>query len=209
MPLANTSQEPVTLTEDYRDCLQEVSNVAMGQAGDNLARLLDEFVILSIPHVEVLHASELTMALQALEGNNSVSGVCQGFIGSGVAGETLLVFHDASFSDLASLMNYDGELDLAAEHELLMDTANVLTGACLKGLAAQLDMTFNCGSPVLLGQHINIADLLGNTQRNIDKTLVIEFGYKVENHNVNCDLLIIITEDSLPRLFSHLKYLLD
>ena len=45
----NGMPRTINLTEEQRDCLQEVTNVAMGQAGDNLARLLDTFVILSIP----------------------------------------------------------------------------------------------------------------------------------------------------------------
>ena len=36
------------LNEDQQDCLQELINVAMGQASDQLARYLDTFVFLSI-----------------------------------------------------------------------------------------------------------------------------------------------------------------
>src|SRR5690606_40526646 len=77
------------LTEDQRDCLEEITNVAMGQAGDRLARLLDVFVILSIPHVSVLKPTDIVMALQALnrESEEPIFGVCQGFIGGGLAGE--------------------------------------------------------------------------------------------------------------------------
>ncbi len=66
----------VNLSEEQRDCLQEVTNVAMGQAGDNLARLLDTFVILSIPHIAIMTPSDIAMALQSINGSDSVSGVC-------------------------------------------------------------------------------------------------------------------------------------
>ena len=68
------------LTEDQRDCLQEITNVAMGQAGSHLARLLDVFVVLSIPHVSVLNPTDIAMALQSLNResrNDIVHGVCQ------------------------------------------------------------------------------------------------------------------------------------
>lgn len=77
----------LNLSEDHRDCLQEVSNVAMGQAADKLARLLDTFVILSIPHIEVMKPSDIVMALHAVDVNDSISGVCQGFTGGGIAGK--------------------------------------------------------------------------------------------------------------------------
>ena len=201
--------DPILLSEDQQDCLQEVTNVAMGQAGDNLARLLNAFVILSIPHIDVLQPGDIAMALQSLEGESTVSGVCQGFIGGGIAGEAMLIFNDASFSDLAALLNYEGEIDTQAQHELLMDTANVLNGACLKGIAEQIDTDFSFGAPVLLGQHCRISDLLKNSGEHWQHALVVEINYKIENHDINCDLLLVITEDSFDRLKGKLEYLLD
>lgn len=199
----------LTFTSEQRDCLQEVSNVAMGQAGDNLARLLDAFVVLSVPHVEMLSPADINMALSALKQSDTVSGVCQGFLGGGLAGEALLIFNDASFSDLAQLLRYDEELDTQAEHELLMDAANVLTGACLKGIAEQLDVEFSFGAPLLLGQHLNLDELLSYTNKNWSQTLVIEINYRIENYNINCDLLLILTEDSLQRLLTKVDCLLN
>jgi chemotaxis protein CheY-P-specific phosphatase CheC len=201
--------EVALINEDQRDCLQEITNVAMGQAADNLARLLDAFVILSIPHVEVLATNDMVMALQSLEDSNSVSGVCQGFIGGGISGEAMLIFNDASFTDLAELLNYEGEIDTQAEHELLMDTANVLNGACLKGIAEQLDSDFSFGPPMLLGQHCRITDLIKNNALSWERALVVEINYKIENRNVNVDLLLVMAEDSIDLLLKKLDIFLD
>ena len=199
------------LTEDQRDCLQEITNVAMGQAGDRLARLLDVFVVLSIPHVSVLKPTDIAMALQSLnrQSDEAVFGVCQGFIGGGLAGETMLIFNDTDYDDLARLLKYDSNPDEKARYELLMDTANVLNGACLKGLAEQLDIHFSFGPPMLLGQHCNITDLLQSTNMRWKQALVVEINYAIENHRINCDLLLVIAENSVPRLVEKLNYLLD
>ena len=90
------------INEEQRDCYQEITNVAMGQAADRLARLLNVYVILPIPKVNMISASELHMALADTTSNENVSAVCQGFIGQGIAGEALLVFNDASFLILQS-----------------------------------------------------------------------------------------------------------
>lgn len=198
----------VNFSEEYRDCLQEVTNIAMGQAGDRLARLLDTFVILSVPHVEVMAPGDIAMALNSIDGNASVSGVCQGFIGGGIAGEAILLFNDTSFIDLARLLNYDDELNVQAERELLMDTTNVLFGACLKGLAEQIDMTFSFGPPMVLGQHQRLEELFNPTQAIWKEALVTEINYKLESYNVNCDLLLILTQDSIDPLKKKLDYLL-
>ena len=198
-----------SLTEEHRDGLQEITNVGMGQAADHLARLLDAFIILSIPHIEILGPNDIAMALQSLEGSQSVSGVCQGFIGGGIAGEAMLIFNDTSFGDLATLLNYEGEIDTQTEYELLMDTANVLNGACLSGIAKQLDTNFSFGPPMLLGQHCQISELITNEAINWKQALVIEINYKIEGYDVNCDLLLVITEDSIDKLISMVSYLLD
>ena len=120
----------------------------MGQAGDLLARLLNVFVKLPIPNVNVLEVSELNMALSSVDTNDTTSGICQGFIGGGVSGEALLLLNDSSFKEIASLMNYEGELNDKVELELLMDVSNILIGAILTGLSKQLDMTFSQGHPI-------------------------------------------------------------
>ena len=196
------------LSEEKRDCLQELSNVAMGQAGDHLARLLDSFVVLSIPHVAILTPTEIAMAVQTV-GNHNVSGVCQGFIGGGIAGEAMLLFSDTSFVELAQLMNFEEQLNAAAERELLIDATNILVGALLRGIAEQLDIEFSFGPPAILGQHQELDKLLASDSVRWEQALVVEVSYKIEGYNINCDLLMVITEGSLPRLFRKLDYLLD
>ncbi|WNO09429.1 histidine kinase [Teredinibacter sp. KSP-S5-2] len=199
----------LNLSEDHRDCLQEVSNVAMGQAADKLARLLDTFVILSIPHIEVMKPSDIVMALHAVDVNDSISGVCQGFTGGGIAGEAILLFSDTSFTDLAKLMNYDDELDDQAERELLMDATNILFGACLNGIADQIDMEFSFGPPLVLGQHQKLSELFNVENARWDHALVTEINYQLEDYEVNCDILIVMTDDSIERLLLKLDYLLE
>jgi len=198
----------IVLNEDQRDCLQEISNVAMGQAGDHLARLLESFVVLSIPHVAILTPTEIAMAVQTIDDHN-VSGVCQGFIGGGLAGEAMLLFNDTSFSDLAKLMKFEEELSEASERELLIDATNILVGALLRGIAEQLDIEFSFGPPAILGQHQELDKLLASGNVRWDQALVIEVNYQIEGYNVQCDLLMVITQNSLDRLFGKIDYLLD
>lgn len=198
----------LTLSSELRDCYQEVANVAMGRAGDLLARLLNVFVKLPIPNVNFIEVSELSMALKAVEASESTSGICQGFISAGISGEALLILNDSSFKDVASLMNYKYDEDEGTELELLMDLANVLIGACLKGLSEQLDIDFSQGHPVVLGQHRKISELIANNTR-WKRTLAIEISYSIENYPIKCDLLLLFTEQSMQTLNNKLSYLLD
>lgn len=202
------AESTIPFNAELRDVYQELANVAMGQAADLLARLLDAFVLLPIPNVNVLEVSELHMALSAAAESDTLSAVCQGFIGAGIAGEALILFHDASFQDLARLMKHQGVLDHGAELELLMDTANVLIGAFLRGYASQLDTPFSQGHPVVLGQHRPIQDLIRTNQSRWRRTLAIEINYKIRDYEVQCDLLLLFTEDSIATMNNKIMHML-
>jgi len=203
------SDLPEHLDPDLRDCYQEIANVAMGRAGNLLARVLDVFVELPIPNVNLIEVSELSMALSDVEATESTSGVCQGFIGAGISGEALLILNDSSFKDIAKLMHYEHELDESTELELLMDVANVLIGACLNGVSEQLDMPFSQGHPVVLGQHRKISELIATNSTKWRRTLAIEISYGIENYPIKCDLLLLFTEDSMKTFNNKIAYLLE
>ena len=63
------------INEDQRDCYQELTNVAMGQAADRLARLLNAYVVLPIPKISVIENSDLNMALQGATSDSSMPGL--------------------------------------------------------------------------------------------------------------------------------------
>ncbi|WP_299805567.1 response regulator [uncultured Shewanella sp.] len=194
---------------DLRDACQEVANVAMGRAADLLSKLLNVFVKLPIPNVNVLEVSELTMTLKATEEQSTVSALCQGFIGAGVAGEALLLFHDSSFQDMAKLMKLENPEDEETEIEVMIDTANVLIGAFLNGISEQLHMKFSQSHPVVLGRHCSVNTLISENSDKWSRTLAMEINYRIEDHDIQCDLLLLFTEDSLPTLNYKLGYLLD
>lgn len=193
---------PLTLNE----YLQEISNVAMGRAADLLARLLNVFVRLPVPRVAMIERSELSMALSAAE-ETTYSAVCQGFTGPGVAGEALLLFSDASFRDMAHLLRYEDMSSESVEVEVLMDMSSILFGAFLKGFGDQLDLRLGLGHPTVLGQHRRIGDLLEHHSRYSEQLLAIEINYQVEDYAISCDLLVLLTEDSIPHLEKSLYYL--
>lgn len=201
--------EVTALTEDERDCYQEITNVAMGQAADRLARLLGVYVVLPIPNVNIIERSEFKMTIKSLEDAPSVSAVCQGFIGAGVAGEALLIFNDASFKDISQLLKYSQTLTQEEELEMLMDVANVLNGACIQGIGKQLDINFSQSHPVILGRHRPINELLDEKHATWQRTMAIEINYTIEDHNINCDLLLLFTEESVHHMNRLISFLLE
>ncbi|TNF32972.1 MAG: response regulator [Gammaproteobacteria bacterium] len=208
-PVRKNAKPALNDEAEFIDSCQEIVNVAMGRAADLLARLLGAFVLMPIPNVNMLEASELRMALQFIKGRDSQSAVCQGFIGPGIAGEAFLIFNDASFNDIARLMKHEGAINDAAQLELLMDVSSVLIGACLKGMAEQLDIGFSQGHPMVLGRHVKIDEILEQNRSRWNRILAIEIAYNIENTDINCDLMLLFTEDSVKPLKERIACLLD
>jgi chemotaxis protein CheC len=179
------------------------------QAADRLARLLNVYVVLPIPNVNIIERNEFKMTIKSLEDAPTVSAVCQGFIGAGIAGEALLIFNDSSFSDIARLLNYSSEQNSNEELEMLMDVANVLNGACIQGIGNQLDINFSQSHPIVLGLHRPISELLDDKHATWDRTMAIEINYMIKDHNVNCDLILLFTEESVHHMNRLISFLLE
>jgi chemotaxis protein CheY-P-specific phosphatase CheC/CheY-like chemotaxis protein len=189
------------------DCLQEVSNVAMGRAASVLADMLGVFVKLPVPNVNMLEVSELQMALGYNGESNRYSAVSQGFVATGIALEALLVFSDSSFPDMAKLLGYQEKLNKNSEVELLMDVSSALVGPFILALARQLNIDFSDSHPVVLGQHVKNDHLINAKKAAWKQTLAVEITYEVENYQVSCDLILLFTEDSVATLENLLSYL--
>ncbi len=187
---------------DLHDYLQETANLAMGQAAGLLARLLNVFIKLPVPKVNKIARSELSMALSAAISKTTHSAVCQGFIGSGIAGEALLLFTDSSYADMAKLLNYqsDESTSSSVEVEVLMDMSSILFGAFLKCMSDQMGLQLALGHPTVLGRQLQTARLVQHHKQNQEQLLAIEIHYGAEGYSINCDLMVLFTEDSLPKL---------
>lgn len=180
------------------ELLQEVVNVAMGEAGSKLSEMLNTFVKLPVPSAISLPFNQLAEHIAARR-FDSLSGVTEGFIGSNVTGEAILLTDEQSFSQLFTLFNYDQHLRKVSDLEVLMDLSSVITSACLQSIATQLDLQLSFSQPVMLGRKQSAAELL---RGNAGKQLVtaIEVNYAIPEHGVECDLLIVFTESSVKEL---------
>ncbi|HEY0289156.1 MAG TPA: response regulator [Pseudomonas sp.] len=191
----------------FQDAFRETVNVAMGRAAALLARVLGVFVQLPVPNVNMLEVGELHMALADAQSNDRLTAVCQGYIGGGIAGEALLLFHDSEIADMAQLMKIDST-DYS-DMEMLLDLSSILIGACLSGIAEQIDVAFSQSHPQVLGTQSGIDELIRINQQRWKKTLAVEISYSLEGHNIHFDLLMLFTEDSVERLSRKLAYLMS
>lgn len=194
---------------DLQGFLQEIANVAMGQASDQLARLLNAFIRLPVPKVARLARSELYMAISAADNRDTYSAVCQGFTGAGLSGEALLLFTDSHAQELSTLLGYELDEAKGGSLEVLMDLSSILFGAFIKSLGDQLDLKLSLSHPAILGQHQQVGALLEHHGGRQEELQCIEIRYEIENHQTQCDLLVVLTQDSIPHLEYQLQFLAE
>lgn len=194
-------------TVGFRDAFREVANIAMGRAAELLGRVLGVFIRLPVPNVNILEVGELQMALADAQGNQRVSAICQGYIGGGIAGEALLIFHDSEIADVARLLNH--QHGSHSQLELQLDLAAIVIGACLNGISEQLGMQLSSGHPLVLGQHCTIEELIRLNRSRWKRTLAVEISYGLEDHDIQFDLMLLFTEDSVPVLQKKVEYLIN
>lgn len=191
---------------DKLDVFREMSNVAMGQAGKSLAKLLNLFVELPVPNVSIVHRNEIAMAIAEIDKNDAVSGVSKGFVSKNLRGEAVILFNDTHAKSLSALLNTDNAgidetNNIPSELEALMDVSNIIVGACLRGIAKQLNVEVTHTTPSILGLHCDLEDLVENNVSRWEKLILVEIAYSMPSVNINFELLLLLPVDSLDLAF--------
>lgn len=195
--------------EDQTDALQEVANIAMGQAGDSLARILDNFVTLSVPRIRQIAVHELVDTVTTMVGDEEeVSAVRQAFYNS-LRGEAIVIFTQSGADELAELLGYDCELDAAIEQELLLEVGNLLVGAILSGISETLGTDVGFSAPSLMAERIPLYQVLAPDQLSWEHALLVEVNFSVEKHRFKSHLLMFMTEETIETLRGILDEFMD
>ncbi|MEQ5841746.1 chemotaxis protein CheC [Paraburkholderia acidicola] len=203
--------EPV-LTEDQRDALQEVANLAMGQAATRLARLLDAFIELSVPRVRVVAVSDAADALREMTGiDEPVTAVRQGFR-SDIKGEALVLCRSGSIEQLCGLVNDPyprSAYEVTTQEELTFDVANALTGACVSCILDQLGRTPVFSAPGMLGLALSLDEVFQPGVLAWEVALLVEVNFALEDQSFRAHLVMLMAEESIRQMNLALDALLS
>lgn len=190
-----------SLSPDDRDALQEIVNVGMGAAGAGLAEVLDTFVRLSIPRIQIVNASQITEALQkATWARGEVSAVRQAFYNE-INGEVIVLFGPDGCRELSDLIGHEGAAGARElEQETLLEVSNILVGACMNGVARQLQTEFGFSAPSILCEQKSVRDLFEGRPPICETALLIQVEFSLEARSFVCELLIFMPPESFDRL---------
>jgi chemotaxis protein CheC len=141
----------VTLSELELDAITELVNLGVSRAATNLARMVHEEVILTVPKVALLSRREAIETLGERESKSLVA-VHQVFEGE-ITGRALLIFpEERSLELVRAVVGSDLSLEeiIELEQEALAETGNIILNSCLATIANSLESNLKISLPEVL-----------------------------------------------------------
>ncbi len=192
-----------SLTEDEKDVLQELMNVAYGNATAVVADMLDAFASLSIPNIQVLPTHELLATFESMKAESYFFST-QAFSGE-FNGESAFFINDISAQNLAKHLELETADDL---DDAILELTNVLTSSLTTKLSQELDTEVSFSLPSIT--KVPLQDIQEvETFQNYSQVIVIDTDLNFEDQKINGKIFILTKDASIQWLKNKLNTILE
>jgi chemotaxis protein CheC len=204
-----------TLNTEEIEILQEIMNIAFGQSAADLADVIDTHVVLSVPFIKIMHATELPEYFRDhVKGHKKISIVEQKFWGK-FKGDALLVFSSGAGRELVKLLQQEERPSFASDHieilesESLMEVGNILIGACVGKLAEVLRDVVTYTPPLVVVEKI-FEEAIAESQYDSNSTaIVLKTDFCFEKGDVSGFLFLVTSNESVSWLRDALRIFIE
>ena len=187
----------INLTEDERDCLQELMNVAYGSATAAITEILDAFATLSIPNINIINADELNQYLSAELDFKVEHIISLQQINGVICGENMFVIDKESAKNIA--YKFGLEEDEVNDEEIIdviLEITNILSSSTISKLAEDMEASVSFSAPTI--KKITSIDQLKNLFiSRYKKVITISTELKFEDLDIKGELFIFTTDNSI------------
>jgi len=136
-----------------KDALQEIMNIAFGQATADLSEVMNMYVTLTVPLINILKITEIhPYILDEISTEDDISMIRQFFSGK-FSGSSILIFPHGEGKKLLKLFDHsledvssDTAMDALAK-EALIEISNIVMCACVSKIAGMLGDVVNYSPP--------------------------------------------------------------
>ena len=193
----------LTLTEDEKDVLQELMNIAYGSATAVVADMLEAFASLSIPNIKIMTVSELLKTFHELK-SSSYFFSSQAFSGE-FNGESAFFINEESANNLAKHLELENRADL---DDAILELTNVLTSSLTTKLAQEMETEVSFSLPNIL--KIPLEEMEGvETFQLYSQVIVIDTNLNFQDQKINGKIFILTKDASILWLKTKLNTILD
>lgn len=191
------------LSDDEKDVLQELMNIAYGSATAVIADMLDAFASLSIPKIEVLSTCELLNKFHKLE-NSSYFFSTQAFIGE-FSGESAFFIDKESANNLFKHLELENSEDL---DDAILELTNILASSLITKLVQEIGTQVSYSLPTMT--EVALCELANNeTLKHYTEVIVIDTTLNFKEQQINGQIFILTEDGSIKWLRKRLNKILE
>lgn len=190
-------------SDDEKEILQEIMNIAFGNATADLAGVIDIYVVLSVPKIQVISIGNLPDYLRnTLNASGKTRIVDQRFWGD-FNGSGFLVFPTTAGDDLIGLLedksidDFQAKTGEMVEREVLTEIGNILIGACVGKMSELLNTFVTYSPPRVITENENECDHLVDQFDPDQPAIVMKTVFKFKQKDVNGFLMILTNQESI------------
>jgi chemotaxis protein CheC len=129
------------LTPLEKDVLQEIMNISFGQAAADLSEVINLYVTLTVPHIDLLRFDGILPLITKDIARTTDIGMVKQFFSGKFNGSSVLIFPHGEgkkllrlFDETAGAGSSDYDVDVL-EKETLIEISNIIMGACISKIA--------------------------------------------------------------------------
>ena len=199
----------LSLNEDQQDCLQELVNIAYGSATAAISNILDAFATLNIPQINIIDTKNLKSHLLEHIKVDDSHFVSSQIINGKISGENLFIIGKSSAFNMAKEFGLeDDEIDHNELCDVILEITNILSSSTISKLANEMDAAVSFSPPHV---HVlnSISDFDNKYLEKYHKVIIISTQLNFQHQNINGELLILTTDDSIMYIKQMLNKILE
>ena len=199
----------INLTEDQKDCLQELMNVAYGSATAAITEILNAFANLSIPKIQIIDSSDLKHYLSNKLNLKMEHLVSLQELNGPISGENMFVIDKQSAINIAYKFGLEeDEINDNEISDIVLEITNILSSSTISKLAEDIDANVSFSAPSIKSlTSVNQLNNLFITK--YEKVIIISTELKFEELNIRAELFILTTDNSILYIKEKLNKILD
>lgn len=196
--------EAVVFTEDEKDLLKELMNIAHGNATAVIADILEQFATLSIPDIDIYNPGEIEKYF--LNKHNDYTMYAKQPFNGAFSGETMLFIDDISMENLSKCLGFEEEE--VSNEEIILELMNILNSTLINRLAQEMGTEVSFALPAVETTKI-LSERLDNILSSYTQIIIIHTQLEFEKNCVNGEIAIFTKDKSLEWLHTIIKKMVE
>lgn len=199
----------IDLNEDERDCLQELMNIAYGEATAAISKIIDKFATLNIPVINTVTSEGLLKHLNEKIVENGNYFIANQLIHGNISGENLFIIDEKSSYNLTKEFGLDDdEIDDDEIKDVVLEITNIISSVTSGKLASLIDASISFSSPNIK-RVTNIKEFNDDFDKSYENIIIISTELNFEDEHIKGELIILSKNESSEYLRESISQFLE